>query len=146
MSSDLKISKQQGATGGAGESVGDTTTFYRKDGTYQTPSTVNGVQTLNGGTSTAPSAPVISSPGFVSGTASQLSDTTRDYEVYFQIGTGGGTITLSMGAAAAGTAVAILTSAVGVNGELIRVRLPAGWYLKITVATSTIADQIAVGC
>jgi hypothetical protein len=104
------------------------------------------VITANAGTSTAGSAPVISSPGFASGTASQLSDLTRDYEVYFQIGTGGGTVTLSMGAAAAGTAVAILTSAVGVNGELIRVRLPAGWYLKITVATSTIADQIAIGC
>jgi hypothetical protein len=104
------------------------------------------VITANAGTNSAGSAPVISSPGFASGTASQLSDLTRDYEVYFQIGTGGGTVTLSMGAAAAGTAVAILTSAVGVNGELIRVRLPAGWYLKITVATSTIADQIAIGC
>jgi hypothetical protein len=143
---DLKIAKQTGATGGAGETADQTTTFLRKDGVYTTPSTAGGVFSLNGGSNTANSAPVISSPGFASGTASQLSDTSRDYMVYFQIGTGGGTVTLSMGAAAAGTAVAILTSAAGVNGELISVRLPAGWYLKITVATSTIADQIAVGC
>jgi len=99
----------------------------------------------NAGTSSAGSAPVISSPGFVSGTASQLSDTTRDYEVYFQIATGGGTVSLSIGPTSS-PAHAILTSAVGVNGELIRVRLPAGWYLEITVATSTIGDQIAIGC
>lgn len=145
MSTDLKISKQQGATGGAGESVGDTTTFLRKDGTYQTPSTVNGVQTLNGGTSTAASVPVISSPGFVSGTASQLSDTTRDYEVYFTIGTGGGTVTIAIGPTST-PATTLVNGAVGVNGEVIRVRLPAGWYLEITVATSTIGKQIAVGC
>lgn len=96
------------------------------------------------GTSTAASAPVIT-PAFASGTAAQLADTTRDYEVYFQIGTGGGTVSLSIGPTST-PANAILTSAVGVNGELIRVRLPAGWYLKITVATSTIADQIAIGC
>jgi hypothetical protein len=145
MSSDLKISKQQGATGGAGESVGDTTTFYRKDGTYQTPNVVNGVQTLNGGTNTSPSVPVISSPGFASGTASQLSDLTRDYEVYFTIGTGGGTVTIAIGPTST-PANTIVNAAVGVNGEVIRVRLPAGWYLEITVATSTIAKQIAVGC
>jgi hypothetical protein len=145
MTSDLKISKVAGETGGTAESVDQTTQFLRKDGVYAQPSRCDGVFAFNGGTDTAGSAPVISSPGFVSGTASQLSDTTRDYEVYFQIGTGGGTVGLSIGPTST-PANAILTSAVGVNGELIRVRLPAGWYLKITVATSTIADQIAIGC
>lgn len=103
------------------------------------------VVNANAGTNSSGSAPVIASPGFVSGTASQLSDLTRDYEVYFQIGTGGGTVALVIGPTST-PANAILTAALGTNGELVRVRLPAGWYLKITVATSTIADQIAVGC
>lgn len=145
MTSDLKISKQAGATGGAGETADQTTTFLRKDGVYTQPSQVNGVQTLNGGTSTAGSAPVISSPGFASGTASQLSDTTRDYEVYFTIGTGGGTVTIAIGPTST-PATTIVNGAVGVNGEVIRVRLPAGWFLEITVATSTIGKQIAIGC
>jgi hypothetical protein len=97
------------------------------------------------GTNTSPSAPVISSPGFASGTASQLSDLTRDYEVYFTIGTGGGTVTIAIGPTST-PANTLVNGAVGVNGEVIRVRLPAGWYLEITVATSTIAKQIAVGC
>jgi hypothetical protein len=142
---DLKISKQQGATGGAGESVGDTTTFYRKDGTYQTPNVVNGPLTLNGGTNTSASAPVISSPGFSSGVASQLSDTTRDYTVYFTIAGGGGTVTIAIGPTST-PANTIVSSATGVAGVVIPVRLPAGWYLEITVATSTIGRQTAIGC
>lgn len=97
------------------------------------------------GTTTAASAPVISSPGFSSGVASQLSDLTRDYEVYFTIGTGGGTVTIAIGPTST-PANTLVSAATGVNGEVIRVRLPAGWYLNITVATSTIARQIAVGC
>lgn len=103
------------------------------------------VVTANAGTSSAGSATVISAPGFVSGTASQLSDLTRDYEVYFTIGTGGGTVTIAIGPTST-PANTLVSAATGVNGEVIRVRLPAGWYLNITVATSTIARQIAVGC
>lgn len=142
---DLKIAKQTGATGGAGETADQTTAYLRKDGVYNTPSTSNQVQVLNAGTNTASSAPVISSPGFASGTASQLSDLTRDYEVYFTIGTGGGTVTIAIGPASV-PATTIVNAAVGVNGEVIRVRLPAAWYLEITVSTSTIGKQIAVGC
>ena len=141
---DLKISEHGGATG-ATLSADQTQSFLRKDGTYQVPSQVNGVQTLNGGTSTAGSAPVISSPGFASGTASQLSDLTRDYEVYFTIGTGGGTVTIAIGPTST-PATTIVNAATGVNGEVIRVRLPAAWYLEITVATSTITRQVAIGC
>lgn len=105
---------------------------------------ISGLLTLNGGTDTAGSAPVLT-PTFASGTAAQLTDVTRDYMCYFQIGTGGGTVALAIGPTST-PANAILTAAAGVNGELITVRLPAGWYLKITVATSTIADQVAIGC
>lgn len=140
---DLKIAKQAGATGGAGETVDQSTSYLRKDGAYVNPFSVPAP--LLAGTNTAASVPVISSPGFASGTASQLSDTTRDYEVYFTIGTGGGTVTIAIGPTST-PANTLVNGAVGVNGELIRVKLPAGWYLEITVATSTIARQIAVGC
>jgi hypothetical protein len=143
MSGDLKISKPAGATGGAGETADQTTSYLRKDGVYANPFSVPAP--LLAGTNTAASVPVISSPGFASGVASQLSDTSRDYMVYFQIGTGGGTVALKIGPTST-PANAILTAAAGVAGELLSVRLPAGWYLEITVATSTIADQIAIGC
>lgn len=142
---DSKISKQQGPTGGVAESVGDTTTFYRKDGTYQSPSVVNGVQTLNGGTDTAPSAPVISSPGFAVGTASQLSDLTRDYMVYITIGTPGTGMTLAIGPGSvpANTLHSTSTPTAGMQFEF---RLPAGWYAEIAGSSTTIASQIAIGC
>jgi len=111
----------------------------------EVPGTFGEVVKANAGTNSSGSAPVISSPGFASGTASQLSDLTRDYEVYFTIGTGGGTVTIAIGPTST-PATTLVNGAVGVNGEVIRVRLPAGWYLEITVATSTIARQIAVGC
>ena len=96
------------------------------------------------GTNTSPSAPYIT-PAFASGTAAQLADTTRDYEVYFTIGTGGGTVTIAIGPTST-PAYTIVNGATGVAGVVIPVRLPAGWYLEITVATSTIAHQYAVGC
>lgn len=96
------------------------------------------------GTSSAASAPVLS-PTFTSGTAAQLADTSRDYQCYIQIGTGGGTVTVAIGPTST-PANTIVNAAVGVNGEVIAVRLPAGWYMKITVATSTIAGVVAVGC
>ena len=103
------------------------------------------VVTANAGTSSAGSAPVIAAPGFVSGTASQLSDLTRDYLVYFTIATGGGTVTIAIGPTST-PATTIVNGAVGVAGVVIPIRLPAGWFLEITVATSTIGRQIAVGC
>lgn len=96
------------------------------------------------GTSTAASVPSLA-PTFTSGTAAQLSDTTRDYECYITIGTGGGTVTVAMGPTAT-PSITVVNAATGVNGEVIRVRLPAAWFLKITVATSTIAAVVAVGC
>jgi hypothetical protein len=143
--SDLKISKQQGATGGAGESVDQTTTFQRKDGTYQTPNVVNGVQTLNGGTNTSPSVPVISSPGFAVGTASQLSDTTRDYMVYITIGTPGTGMTLAIGPTST-PANTIHSSSTPTAGMQFAFRLPAGWYAEVAGSSTTIANQIAIGC
>jgi len=143
--SDLKISKQQGATGGAGESVDQTTTFQRKDGTYQTPSAADGVFNLNGGSNTANSAPVISSPGFAVGTASQLSDTTRDYMVYITIGTPGTGMTLAIGPTDT-PANTIHSSSTPTAGMQFAFRLPAGWYAEVAGTSTTIANQIAIGC
>lgn len=95
---------------------------------------------------TSGNAPIIAAPGFSSGVASQLSDLTRDYMCYIQVGTGGGTVTLSIGATSAGTDVTLINAGVGVNGETFSIRLPAAWYLKITLVTSTITSQKAVGC
>lgn len=96
------------------------------------------------GTNTSPSAPFLS-PTFTSGTAAQLSDTTRDYMCYIAIATGGGTVSVAIGPTST-PANTIVSSVTGVNGAVIPVRLPAGWYLKITVATSTIGAVTAVGC
>src|ERR1700733_4809188 len=103
------------------------------------------VVTANAGTSSAGSAPVIAAPGFVSGTASQLSDLTRDYLVYFTIATGGGTVTIAIGPTST-PATTIVNGAVGVAGVVIPIRLPAGGVPGIPGATSTIGRQIAVGC
>ena len=99
---------------------------------------------LSAGTNTSASAPALT-PTFVSGTAAQLSDTSRDYMCYFTIGVGGGTVTLAIGPTST-PANTIVSAATGVEGGVISVRLPAGWFLKITTVTSTIAGQVAVGC
>ena len=96
------------------------------------------------GTNTSSSVPSLT-PTFTSGTAAQLSDTTRNYMCHITIGTGGGTVTVAMGPTATPT-ITPVNAATGVNGGVITVLLPAGWFLKITVATSTIAGVVAVGC
>jgi hypothetical protein len=108
--------------------------------------TVSGLLTLGGGTATNSSAPIIAAPGFSAGAASQLSDLTRDYMVYLTVGTGGGTFGISIGPANTTVDVIIPTATVGVAGVGYTVRLPASWWLKVTATTSTIANQIAVGC
>lgn len=143
--SDLKISKDAGATGGAAETADLTTQFLRKDGVYAVPSVVNDVQTLNGGTDTAPSAAVIASPGFAVGTASQLADTTRDYMVYITIGTPGTGMTLAIGPTDT-PAHTIHSTSTPTAGMQFAFRLPAGWYAEVAGTSTTIASQIAIGC
>lgn len=116
-------------------------------GTITGATTISAVLTETAGTATsgASSPAVISSPGFSSGVASQLSDLTRDYMIYVTIGTGGGTVSVAIGPTNT-PANTLVNAAVGINGESINFRLPAAWFCKITVATSTIASQIAIGC
>jgi hypothetical protein len=142
MSSDLKISKAAGATGGAGETTEQSTTFLRKDGVYINPFSVPAP--LLAGTSTAASAPVLT-PTFASGTASQLSDTTRDYMVYLNVTTSGTATSVTIGPTSAGNTVSIMASAAATAGQVIAFRLPAGWYVKWT-GTTTVLAQAAIGC
>lgn len=102
------------------------------------------VISANAGTSSAGSAPVLT-PTFASGTAAQLSDLTRDYMVYLEIGTAGTANVLAIGPTST-PANTVIASGVATAGEIMTVRLPAGWYLKWSATTATLANQIAIGC
>ena len=102
------------------------------------------LMTLYGGTSTAQSAPVIT-PAFANGTAAQLSDATRDYMVYLQFGAAGTAMSVAIGPTST-PANTIISSAAVVAGETVDFRLPAGWYAKISFTTTTLTNQIAIGC
>lgn len=97
------------------------------------------------GTSSAASAPVLTSLGFVSGTAAQLSDTTRDYMVYLECTTSGTATTIAIGPTST-PANTIMASAAATAGTVYTVRLPAGWYLKWAGTTTAFATQTAIGC
>lgn len=96
------------------------------------------------GTSTSVSAPVLT-PAFVSGTAAQLADLTRDYHVYLAITTSGTATTVAIGPTST-PANTILPSSSVTAGQLISFRVPAGWYVKWAGTTTAIATQTAVGC
>jgi len=95
------------------------------------------------GTKTTAAAAVLT-PTFASGTASQLSDLTRDYMVYFQVGTVGTGFILAIGPTST-PANTLMTSAVPGTDEFISFRLPAGWFVKWS-GTGTLATQLAIGC
>lgn len=98
------------------------------------------------GTSTAPSAPVLTALGAVSGTGIQLSDLTRDYMVYLEVTTAGTATSLTIGPTSAASAVSLMASAAATAGQVISFRLPAGWYFKWTGTTTAVGNQVAVGC
>ena len=90
-------------------------------------------------------APVLT-PAFASGVAAQLSDTTRDYNVYLNVTTSGTSTSVTMGPTSATvTAVSILASASVTAGQVITFRVPAGWWVAWT-GTTTVLAQAAVGC
>jgi|SRR6185437_12998250 len=98
------------------------------------------------GTSSAVSAPVLTALGFTSGVAAQLADTTRDYTVYLEVTTAGTATSVTIGHTSSANDVTIMASAAATAGQVITVRLPAGWYLKWTGTTTAMANQVAVGC
>lgn len=103
-----------------------------------------GVMQHQKGTDSSASAPVLT-PTFASGTAAQLTDTSRDYMVYLEIGTAGTANVVAIGPTST-PANTVIASGVATAGEIMTVRLPAGWYLKWSATTATLANQIAVGC
>jgi len=108
---------------------------------------VNGVLSYSAagaGTNSSAAAPFIS-PAFANGTASQLSDLTRDYMVYLEIAVAGTAFSLSVGPTST-PAHALVTSTTPAAGEVITVRLPAGWYLLWAGTSTTLASQSAIGC
>jgi hypothetical protein len=94
--------------------------------------TASGVVTQNGGTSTAGTA-TVTTPTFVSTTARQLS-TTQDSMLYINITTAA-SLAVAIGAdnTTANTIQSAESSALGV----ITLRIPAGWWVKLT---GTMAD------
>ena len=96
------------------------------------------------GTSSAVSAPALT-PTFASGTAAQLSDTSRDYQIYLQFGAAGTAMSVAIGPTST-PANTLISSAAVVAGEVVSFRLPAGWYAKVTFTTTTLANQVAIGC
>lgn len=103
----------------------------------------DGLAKINAGSTTAASAPVLT-PAFVSGTAAQLSDTTRDYMVYLDVTTAGTATTIAIGPTST-PANTLVASASMVVGSLYSFRLPAGWFVKWT-GTLTAFAQKAIGC
>lgn len=100
--------------------------------------------TVNGGLNTSGSAPALT-PTFASGTAAQLSDHTRDYEVYLQFGAAGTAMSVAIGPTST-PANTLVNSAAVVAGEVVRFRVPAGWFTKVSFTTTTLAHQAAIGC
>jgi hypothetical protein len=96
------------------------------------------------GTKTTTAAAVLT-PAFANGTASQLSDTTRDYQVYFTVGTAGSAFSVAIGPTST-PANTIVSSNTPNAGESISFRLPAGWFVKWAGTSTTLANQTAVGC
>lgn len=93
--------------------------------------------------SAAAVAPVLT-PAF-SGTAAQLSDLTRDYEVHLAVTTSGTATTVEYGHSSAASDVVLVNNASVTAGQVITFRLPAGWWVKAS-GTTTAFSQSAVGC
>ncbi len=104
------------------------------------------VVNANAGTNSSGSAPVLTALGAVSGTAIQLTDTTRDYLVYLEVTTAGTATSVTLGHTSSANDVTIMASAAATAGQVITFRLPAGWYFKWTGTTTAIGNQVAVGC
>lgn len=107
-------------------------------------SLTSGVWAPNAGTSTATGVTTLT-PTFANGTAAQLSDLTRDYMVYLQIGTPGTAFFVAIGPTST-PASTIMASATPTSDELVSFRLPAGWYVKWAGTATTLTTQTAIGC
>ena len=99
------------------------------------------------GTDSSGSAPILTAvAGTNGGGGVQLTDTTRDYQVYLQVGTAGTAWIVSMGHTGSANDVTLHASGVATAGQTLTFRLPAGWYFLWSATTATLAQSVAVGC
>lgn len=109
--------------------------------------TASGVISQNAGSDSAGSAPILTAvAGTNGGGGVQLSDTTRDYMVYLQVGTAGTAWVVTMGHTSSANDVTLHASGTATAGQTLSFRLPAGWYFLWTATTATLAQSVAVGC
>lgn len=104
---------------------------------------VTGVETRAGVNSAG--GATASTPTFSNGTAAQLAQTTKDAMVYLTVGTAGTAMVIAIGPTST-PANTVVSSSVATGGEVYAIRLPAGWYLKWSATTATIANQLAITC
>ena len=108
---------------------------------------IYGIASLNAGSSTAGSAPILTGvAGTNGGGGVQLSDKTRDYIVYLQVGTAGTAWIVTMGHTSGASDVTVHASGVATAGQTLSFRLPAAWYFAWSATTATLAQSVAVGC
>ena len=122
--------------------VDKTTTQTLSSKTLASP-VVTGVETRAGVNSAG--GATASTPTFSNGTAAQLAQTTKDAMVYLTVGTAGTAMVIAIGPTST-PANTVVSSSVATGGEVYAIRLPAGWYLKWTATTATIANQLAITC
>ena len=112
---------------------------------YSIPPPVTGTVIAPSGVNTATTgAAVLTSLAHTTATAYQLSDTTRDYEVYADCTTSGTAFTLAIGPTSI-PATTLISATVATAGVLYRFRLPAGWYYEMTF-TGAVFNVNAVSC
>jgi hypothetical protein len=107
-------------------------------------SAASSVAVFNSGTRTSGGAPVLV-PAFASGTAAQLADTTRDYMVYLTCTSAGTGLSVAVGPTS-GVVNTLLTGLAVAAGDMLSVRLPAGWYLQWAATAAAFSAQLAIGC
>jgi hypothetical protein len=84
-------------------------------------------------------------PAFATGVPAQLSDTGRDYMVYLDCTTSGTALVVKIGPTSS-PAHTIMQSESVTAGQLITVRVPAGWFFEWTATTAAFATQTAISC
>ena len=110
-------------------------------GTFSGAVTFTGLVTENGGTTTAGTA-TVTTPTL--GAAAQLAQTTQDAMLYIAVGTAG-TLTIAIGPTS-GVANVLVNGLAAAIGDLYTVRLPAGWYVKVTTGTTAVWTTTAITC
>lgn len=98
------------------------------------------IDKTGGESSTFGGTPTVLATALTNGGNTQLADITRDYMVYFQIGTAGTAFSLTVGGNS------IMSGAAVASGQQISFRVPAGAFVSWSAVTATLASQIAIGC